>query len=84
MSPPSEPLGAKERVSEIDKEPGREESGEGVIERHGRVPFSDLLADEGVEDGEGEKAEADGEHDEIGHGTLLSVSRSVSEIGLPV
>jgi hypothetical protein len=48
------------------------------------VPLSDLLADEGVEDCECEKAEADGEHDEIGHGTLLSVLRSVSEIGVRV
>jgi hypothetical protein len=82
VPPPSEPFGAKERVGEIDEEPRGEASGEGVIECHGRA-LSDLLADEGVENGESEKAEADGEHDEIGHGTLPPFRGATSEIGLP-
>ena len=66
MRQKSELLGTQQRVDEVDHEPHSDEGGERVVEDHGALPL-ELVASVGVADRQREKAEPDGQHDQVKH-----------------
>jgi hypothetical protein len=80
MASPLEPFRPQKRVGEVDQQPYGHEGGERVVDWHGS-PL-EAIADDGIADRQREKADTDGEQDEIEHERSLSkgIVRSEPEI----
>ena len=73
----SELLGSQQGVGQIEQQAERDDSGERVVEDHDHPPLQSL-AGVGVADRQCEKADREGEHQNVHHGVLLVAAGSVS------
>ena len=62
----SELLRPKQRVGQIKQEAERDGAGERIVEDHGTGPLQSIAGD-GVAHRQGEKGEAEGQHDDVHH-----------------